>query len=192
MRKYRFFGGFLKAQENWLNKMAESGYRLTRTGKLAYEFEKCTKGAVQYCVEFVGERSRANAEDYRDFLEDLGYRVFIKNINLSLSVGKLRVRPWANRGGRIATNSATYDHELFIVEKDNDGQPFELHTSAADLISYYRRLRSPWLTFMVVFVALGIIYRSAVFGAFGAAACIPFAFYQFKIVKLRRENRFEE
>ena len=38
---YRFFGGLLNTQEKWLNKMSEKGYRLVRTGKLLYEFEKC-------------------------------------------------------------------------------------------------------------------------------------------------------
>ena len=61
---YRFFGGLLTVQKNWLNKMAEKGYRLIRTGKLLYEFEKCKPGQVQYCVEFIGQKSKANAEDY--------------------------------------------------------------------------------------------------------------------------------
>lgn len=29
---YRFFCGLLTAQENWLNKMSEKGYRLVQTG----------------------------------------------------------------------------------------------------------------------------------------------------------------
>ena len=41
-----FFGGLLTVQKNWLNKMAEKGYRLIRTGKLLYEFEKCSQEAV--------------------------------------------------------------------------------------------------------------------------------------------------
>ena len=75
---YRFFGGLLTVQKNWLNKMAEKGYRLIRTGKLLYEFEKCKPGQVQYCVEFIGQKSKANAEDYHDFLEEMGYSVFYK------------------------------------------------------------------------------------------------------------------
>ena len=55
---YRFFGGLLTVQKNWLNKMAEKGYRLIRTGKLLYEFEKCKPGQVQYCVEFIGQKSK--------------------------------------------------------------------------------------------------------------------------------------
>lgn len=113
-----FFGGLLTVQKNWLNKMAEKGYRLIRTGKLLYEFEKCKPGQVQYCVEFIGQKSKANAEDYHDFLEEMGYSVFYKNINLNYSVGKVRWRPWAEIGGRVATNTTTFNRELLIVEKE--------------------------------------------------------------------------
>ena len=33
---YRFFGGLLTAQEHWLNKMSEKGYRLIRAEKMLY------------------------------------------------------------------------------------------------------------------------------------------------------------
>ena len=35
---YRFFGGLLNAQANWLNQMSQKGYRLVRTGRMLYEF----------------------------------------------------------------------------------------------------------------------------------------------------------
>ena len=126
---YRFFGGLLNAQAKWLNKMSEKGYRLVRTGRVLYEFEECSPDEVTYCVEFIGEKSKENATDYADFLEDMGYKVFFKNINLNYSVGKVRLRPWAEMGGCIATNATTFNRELLIVEKSNDGKPFELHTS---------------------------------------------------------------
>ena len=77
---YRFFGGLLDAQARWLNKMSARGYRLVRTEKLLYEFEECQPNQVTYCVEFVGQKSREHAEAYRDFLEEMGYKVFYKNI----------------------------------------------------------------------------------------------------------------
>ena len=132
---YRFFGGLLNTQEKWLNKMSEKGYRLVRTGKLLYEFEKCKPDEVTYCVEFIGEKSKESSIDYANFLEDMGYKVFFKNINLNYSVGKVRWRPWAERGGRIATNTTTFNREILIVEKANDGKPFELHTSYDDAYS---------------------------------------------------------
>ena len=113
---YRFFGGLLNAQAKWLNKMSEKGYQLVRTGTLLYEFEKCKPDEVTYCVEFIGEKSKENATDYADFLEDMGYKVFFKNINLNYSVGKVRWRPWAERGGRIATNTTTFNREILIVQ----------------------------------------------------------------------------
>ena len=73
---YRFFGGLLNAQAKWLNKMSEKGYRLVRTGRVLYEFEECSPDEVTYCVEFIGEKSKENATDYADFLEDMGYKVF--------------------------------------------------------------------------------------------------------------------
>jgi len=81
MRKkcYRFFGGLLIVQANWLNKMSEKGYRLVQTGKMLYEFEECKPNQVKYCVEFIGHKTKDDAKDYYDFLEDMGYKVFYKN-----------------------------------------------------------------------------------------------------------------
>ncbi len=86
---YRFFGGLLNTQEKWLNKMSEKGYRLVRTGKLLYEFEKCETDEVTYCVEFIGEKSKESSIDYANFLEDMGYKVFFKNINLTILLERL-------------------------------------------------------------------------------------------------------
>ena len=192
MKKYRFFGGLLKSQEKWLNKMAAKGFRLIRTDKLVYEFESCSPNEFQYRVEFIGQKSRANAEDYRCFLEDLGYKVFYKNINLNYSIGKVRLRPWAEKGGRIAMNSTTYNRELLIIEKENDGKPFEIYTSLKDRMWYYRQLQNPWIYFLVVFGAIGIILKSIVWGALAAPALLPIIIYQQKITKIKKELKYKE
>lgn len=192
MKKYRFFGSFLDTQEKWLNKMSSQGYRLVRTGKLLYEFESCSPNEVQYCVEFIGEKSRQNAEDYRHFLEDLGYKVFYKNINLNYSIGKVRIRPWAEKGGRIATNSTTYNRELLIIEKEKDGKPFQIHTSLGDRVNYYRMLRNPWIFFLVVFGAMGIFLQSIISGVFAALTLFPIVLYQQKVSKINKELYFRE
>lgn len=186
---YRFFGGLLTAQKNWLNKMSERGYRLVRTGKMLYEFEECKPNQVKYCVEFIGQKSQKNAKDYHDFLEDMGYRVFYKNINLNYSVGKVRWRPWAEKGGRIATGSTTFNQELLIVEKENDGRPFELHTSCEDRADYYRNLRNPWLFLVLMFLAFAVVNSSAVWGVFAVICLIPVLVYQSQIMKNRHEAK---
>ncbi len=189
---YRYFGGLLTAQEHWLNKMAFRGYRLIRSEKLLYEFEPCKPGQYQYCVDFIGQKSKAKAADYYSFLENMGYHVFYKNINLNYSVGKVRFRPWAEKGGRIATNATTFNRELLIVEKANDAKAFELHTSFADRAEYYGILRKPWLCLFVVFGGLGIIRASLAWGIFALIALIPVILYQVQIFNIKKEAGIKE
>ena len=189
---YRFFGGLLNAQANWLNQMSQKGYRLVRTGRMLYEFEKCKPDEVTYCVEFIGEKSKDNATDYANFLEDMGYKVFFKNINLNYSVGKVRLRPWAEMGGCIATNATTFNRELLIVEKSNDGKPFELHTSYEDKENYYRNLRNPWLLILLMFAIFAVAKCSVVFGVLALVSLIPVLVYQTQVMQNKREGKTKE
>ena len=114
---YHFFGGLLNAQANWLNKMSEKGYRLIRAGKMLYEFEECKPNEVKYCVEFIGEKSKENANDYFLFLEDMGYKVFFKNINLNYSVTGFQSCLFSDRSfidtvdnARIISNFTKYNY----------------------------------------------------------------------------------
>mgnify|MGYP002512377448 CR=1 FL=1 len=191
-RKYRFFAGFLTAQERWLNRMAQQGFRLVRTAKLLYEFEECRPGQVCYRMEFIGRKSGQNASRYRAFLEDMGYRTFYKNINLNYSVGKVTLRPWAQQGGRIATNATTYNRELLIVEKENDGTPFELHTTYEDRMQYCRDLRAPWLFLFAMTAVFSLTMRTWQWGVFAAFFLIPTALYQIELIRLGKEAKTKE
>ncbi len=194
MRKrcYRFFGGLLTAQERWLNRMAETGFRLVRSGKLLYEFETCEPGAYQYRMEFIGHKSKQNAADYISFLEDCGYHVFVKNLNLNYAVGKVRWRPWAEKGARMATNKTTFNRELLIVEKKNDGKPFELHTTYEDQAGYYRTLRDPWLYLFVLLAVLGIAGRSVLLGSLALVSLAPVVVYQVQASKANKNAGIKE
>lgn len=165
---YRFFGGFLRSQEKWLNKMADKGYRLIRSSKASYEFEECKPGQYRYAVEFVGERSKQDAEKYAAFLEDCGYKVLFKNLNLDYSVLKAVFRPWAKKGGRVATTVGAYNRELLIVEKENDGRPFELHTTEEDIREYRKTVRKPW----IFLIATILICAAVVGGALALAGSL--------------------
>jgi len=189
---YRFYGGLLSAQERWLNRMAEKGFRLVRSEKLLYEFEECAQGAYQYCVDFIGHKSKQKAEDYASFLKDCGYSVFFKNINLNYSVGKVRWRPWAEKGGQFATNDTTFNRELLIVEKANDGKPFELHTSYEDQAAYYNTLRNPWLCMFLLFGVIGIVNHSIVLGALALISLLPVSLYQRQIMRIKKEAKIKE
>lgn len=195
---YRYFGGFLTFQEKWLNKMAQKGFRLVRVGKLLYEFEGCSPGEYQYAVEFVADKSKKDSQGYKEFLEGFGYKVFYKNINLNYSIGKVRFRPWAKGSGKIATNSTTYNKELLIVEKQNDGRPFELHTTTNDKIEYLKKWRNIWFTYFAMFALMSILFAfnipvaSVILGSIGILT-LPFIFaYQMQIEKLKKQSKTEE
>ncbi len=191
-KKIRFFGGLLATQENWLNRQAQRGLRLVSTGKLIYEWEECLPGQVKYRVEFVGHKSKENTQDYRRFLEGMGYRVWEKPINLQFSIGKVQYRPWAEKGGRLATNSTTLDRELFIVEKQNDSQPFVLHTTFEDRLNYCRTLQKPWWTVLFLCCLLAVGLQSWIAGIFGLATLVPIFLYQRQIALLKKESHIRE
>lgn len=192
MKKYRYFGGFIQSQEAWLNKISSKGYRLVNTEKLLYEFEECHPSEYQYFVEFVGEKSKKDSEHYKDFLQEIGYKVFFKNLNLNYSIGKVRYRPWAEKGGRIATTRTTFNKELLIVEKKNDGKPFKLHMGFDDLVNYYSKLRMMWGTTFLLFIIFSIITVSIVIGIFALVCLFPVLFYGRMIKRYRKEGRINE
>jgi len=198
MKKYRYFGGFLTFQEKWLNNMAQKGYRLVRVGKMLYEFESCTPDQYQYAVDFVADKSKKDSQGYKAFLEGCGYNVFYKNINLSYSIGKVRFRPWAEGSGKIATNSTTYNKELLIIEKQNDGKPFDLHTTANDRTEYLKKWRNVWFTYFAMFALMGVLFAfnapvaSVITGGIGLLTLIPLIMYQIQIRKIKKQSETEE
>ncbi|WFA09363.1 DUF2812 domain-containing protein [Tissierella sp. Yu-01] len=202
MKKYyRFFGGFLDTQENWLNKMAQKGYRLIRTGKMTYDFKECQSGEYQYAIEFVAQQSFKSEKEYRTFLEELGYKVFYKNINLNFSIGKIKWRPYGRGMGQISTNPGNYNKELFIVEKKNDGKPFNLHTTNYDKASYYKPLRNAWLTIAAMLFAFAVWFyvdKSSIFkevitlAILGLLCSIPTLKYQKRISYFSDCSNIEE
>jgi hypothetical protein len=195
--KRRFFAGFMGSQTKWLNSMADKGYRLVKTGKLQYVFDECEPGKYVYTVEYVGDKSMEEEENYKAFLEDMGYQVFYKNMNLDYSFMKLTYRPWANKGGKISTTKSTYNRELLIVEKENDGKPFELHTEKEDQIEYYNRIVKPWYFATFLALLLAIIYwpnvlPTAICGGLAVLFALPIIVMAIKVSKIKKEHELEE
>ncbi len=191
-KRYRYFWTLLAAQSRWLNKMADRGLRLSRTEKLLYEFQPCAPGQYRYCVECVAHLSREKAEDYARFLEDCGYRTWFKNANLDWNVGKVVGRPWAEPGGRLASNATTYNRELLIVEKENDGKPFRLHTALEDQIRYRKAQRRPALFLLAVMTPLAALTRSWPAALFAALALAVLIRHQLALARLKKQGGISE
>ncbi|MDF2586952.1 MAG: hypothetical protein K0S41_793 [Anaerocolumna sp.] len=202
MKKYiRFFGGLISTQEKWLNKMAHNGYRLFKTGKITYEFEECQPDEYQYIVEFVANKSFKSEKEYRSFLEEMGYTVFYKNINLNFSRYKLVWRPYGSGAGQISSNPGSYNKELFLVEKKNDGKPFILHTTNSDKAYYYKPIRNSWLSISIVFIVLSIwsLIRNntiskevIIFSLIGFLFLLPVIRYQLEIMRFIKASKIAE
>lgn len=187
MKKIRIYLGLINLQTKWLNKMSDKGYRLNGTGKLWYSFETCEPSEYRYTIDYVGDKSKAEAKEYADFLEDLGYRTYFKNINLNLDLGDLIWEKLADKGDFFADRATALDRALLIVEKKNDGKPFELHTSYEDKALYYKKLMMPYILLFLLFAALGAYTRA--WGWFAAAgvflvACIVYLIDYLKMKKI--------
>lgn len=198
---YRYFAGFITAQQNWLNRMAEKGWRLIKTGKMSYEFGPCTPGEVEYRVEFVGQMSWGKSKDYAAFLKGLGYEVFYKNINLNWSVGKVSWRPYGEKLGQVATTPGSYNHELLIVAKKRDGQPFELHTTYADRVYYWKVMRNACLSAGLLLGAMAgwLFYArrlqwpgALALGALAAGSLLFAAIHQCRAMRCQKEGKVQE
>lgn len=156
IKKRKIFINPMDDQIKWLNHMAENGYRLIDVNGSTYIFEECKQGEYVYNVEFIAHKSRDEIKKYMDLLDELNIKTFTKKINIGKkSVGNYKLRPY----GRNATNIVSTGLELLILEKKNDGKPFELFTESSDRISYYKIIRNAF-SLPVPFLLIAIIWGS--------------------------------
>jgi len=186
---FRYFFDFMEGQEKWLNNMAQSGYRLVKCGKLKYKFEPCSPGKYEYIIEFIADRSTEKAKDYRQFLEEMEYRTFTRNVKLKVSIGRARRRSWSGGDGESSDSSGSYDiynNELLIVEKQPDGEPFEPHTSIQEVSTAFITIRNSFLTSALLTGFLGIAGLTSIINLSiwaSVAFCIVCAIFVFPAVK---------
>lgn len=200
IKKYRYFFSFIDAQEKWLNNMASLGYRLIDTKKLKYEFETSNTNEYEYCLEFVGNKSNKQIDEYKLFLEQMGYNVFTKNINLNYSIGKISWRPYSRGIGQISTSPGNFNKEILIIEKKRDGKPFNIYSNYEDLINYYKPFRNMSLYLLIIDLLMLAFICTHSFNVFGIIALLPIAIfliiqyyrYMSKINQYKKFNKINE
>lgn len=155
MRKFKLFLDPIEEQTVWLNKQAEKGRKLAKVGKLFYEFEPCKQGEYQYAVIYIGNKSNQERLEYERFLKEMNITFYEKAVDLGrFSIGKIKYRPFADKGGKFATSGGMINRELLILEKKNDGKPFTIYNSIldkAEALKEYRKPYSYYLVFLLVF-----------------------------------------
>lgn len=183
----KFYWLFFTSQEQWLNRMSDEGWRLVGTTISGYEFEECEKGKYRYKVAYIANRSKESAEEYIRALEACGYRVFFKNANLNYSAGKVEYRPWAEAGGRVATEKTTLHKELLIVEKENDGTEFELCATFEQRYDSYHRMRLWGILGLLLVLVLAVAGKSIVWGILAVLPLVWTVLFHVEIGKLKKE-----
>ncbi|WP_313132203.1 DUF2812 domain-containing protein [Anaerocolumna sp.] len=152
---FKVFFSDLDKQEKWLNEKAQQGLKLVKASKLFYYFEKCKPSEYIYKLEFIIDKSMAQQKDYRAFLEELGIHSFTKNFGFgNYSYGKIQ---YSLSAGRVRTSPGTINSELLILEKKNDGKPFEVFTEKKDKLSYYRKVRNAFIFPIAALLTIAIV-----------------------------------
>lgn len=169
IRRFRLFLYPINGLTKWLNKMSDEGYRLIKAGNIFYYFDKCESGKYRYAVDYVANKSHRALKDYERFLEESNIRYIEKPGNIGkFSYGSLRWRPFADKGGKIATSSGMINREFLILEKENDNKPFKIYTGIEDKINALRIMRRPTITglifvgVMLLMVNLDIITQNRI------------------------------
>ena len=126
--------------------------------------------------------------------------MFTKNLNLNLSFGKMRWRPYGKGAGQVVTSPGGYNKEILIIEKKRDGESFELHTNYEDIIFYYQSIRSKYLSLILIVVIFAVVklfvdietLSFAVLGVAMVLLLIPTFLYTREISVYKRLSRVNE
>lgn len=174
IRKFMIFRHPIAAQESWLNEMSEKGYRLVKAGKLFYYFEEAEPRKYNYAVQYTANMSLNDLNNYEQHLKDMNIRYIEKSGQLGkFSIGNIRWRPYADKGAKIATSGGMINKEFLILEKENDGKPFEIFTTLEDKIKTLKTLRKPIIS-IAVFIAIFLLLNA-----------INFSGYQYSFFELK-------
>ncbi len=208
IKTFKVFFSDLDKQEKWLNEKAQQGFKLIKTSKLFYYFEKCEPSEYIYKIEFIIDKSMSEQKNYRAFLEDLGIHSFTKNFGFgNYSYGRIQ---FSMSAGRIRTSPGTINSEILILEKKNDGKPFEIFTERKDKLSHYRKVRNAFIFPIIALLILMIVGKTKLdfidnqqlvntlyYGIKGLilCVCIPFFITVFKacfrIGKIKKDTTVE-
>ena len=126
---------------------------------------------------------------YKQFLKDLGIQTFSKNINMcKLSFGEIRLRPDVKGWGLLATSPGTINKELLILEKKRTNQPFNIYTTAEDIIQYYKMIRRAYLSTALIVLIAYLYSQNAIFALFVIPITFIILYYSKLIYQTKKER----
>lgn len=120
IKRFRFYVDFEK-EEIWLNSMARKGYRLIKYTFGLYTFAVCEPSQYTYRIQLLENLpSHQESQEYLNFLRDSGIKVVDTHIR------------WA------------------FLEKETNGEPFELFSDIASRIDHYRLICFLMIPFFLI------------------------------------------
>lgn len=133
--------------------------KLSGAGRFIYEFKKCKPNQYQYAVDYIGNKSNIQRKEYESFLDDIDINYYEMPLNIwQFSIGRVKFRSYANRGGKIATSSGMINRELLILERENNGKPFNIYSNVKDKIMSLKERRKPHI-YLLIFMVLMELYN---------------------------------
>ncbi|MDO5725095.1 MAG: DUF2812 domain-containing protein [Tissierellia bacterium] len=154
MKKFKLFLDPFDSREKWLNKIAQSGFRLRSVDLLStiYDFQK-TDENYYYKVQYIGYMSNKERLNYQQFLDEMGYRYFNLQLNLGqFSFGRVKIRPYAKGTGMIATSPGMINKEILIIESKKGETDFELFTSRESELENLRLKRRSFIYILALVI----------------------------------------
>lgn len=157
-KRFRIFMNPIEGQEKWLNDNAAEGLKLIKVGRFFYEFKKCSPGQYQYAVDYIGNLSNKQRKEYGEFLNEVKIGYYEKPLNLGqYSLGRVKYRPYANQGGKLATSRGMINKELLILERENNEEPFTVYNNVNDKITALKERMRPHY-YLLAFILLMELY----------------------------------
>ena len=180
--------------------MAGQGWRLHKTNPIYYDFTSCEANTYEYRLDFVALYSNQKLANYTQLLLEQGYNCFFKNLNINFSLGKMRFRPYAEKGGHLASTTGTYNKEILIIEKKRDEESFDIHSNYRDIVKWLISIRRIYLAYLfavtvsaifLIWLAYNIWLTFALIIGFGILLSIVLH-YTRSIVLYKRKSRIHE
>lgn len=165
MKKFKLFLNPVESREKWLNKMANRGFKLNSVSGMGtvYEFVE-TDRKYEYKVQYIGYMSNSKRLEYETFLGDANYKFWNVQINLGqVSIGRVKLRPYASGSGKLATSPGMINKEILIVEKLVSDGEFKLFTDVESSIVDLKMRRRSYiylLSIITFFTVFGIYFNN--------------------------------
>lgn len=155
----KIFFNPIEDRELYLNDMASRGFQLEESGSIVQKFSKSEKPNIHYTVQYIGNMSNKERQEYMDFIQSLNMRVFFAPFNVGkLAIGNMKYRPYNKRRSSFATTSGMINREIMIIESNgNEKIPVFTDESSKydDLLS--RKTPYKYLALAsLLFIVLGI------------------------------------